>query len=122
MERIRLVSGVSDRLLELIPGVGLLSSLILLSGVLSGSERSRELIGVAWVFTPFLISLAAQLLLNPEAARKWGGFQNRCELYFSTLETGILGIQSGLNPELLSERMRVRIQTGRTWNENQPAR
>jgi len=37
------------------------------------------------------------------------------EQYFSTLESGISGIQSGLNPELLSDRLRIRIQTGNSW-------
>jgi flagellar motor component MotA len=115
MEQLQVFEDVLDRVLGLLPSVGLVSSLILISGVLSGSDRGREIIGMAHVFTPFLMTLGVQLLLDSEFGKMRNEFQLQFEQYFSTLESGISGIQSGLNPELLSDRLRIRIQTGNSW-------
>jgi flagellar motor component MotA len=115
MEQLQVFEDVSDRISGLLPSVGLVSSLILISGVLSVSDRGQDSIGMAQVFTPFLITLGIQLLLDSEIGKKRNELSLKFEQYFSTLESGISGIQSGLNPELLSDRLRVRIQTGNSW-------
>jgi flagellar motor component MotA len=64
MEQLQVFEDVLDRVLGLLPSVGLGSSLILISGVLSGSDRGQDLIGMAQVFTPLLMTLGVQLLLD----------------------------------------------------------
>ncbi len=115
LEQLQVMDDVSQRFTGLVPSLGLFSSLILISGVLSGSDRGPDLIGVAQVFTPFLLTLGVQVLLDSAFGKMQAELRIEFEHYFSTLESGISGIQSGLNPELLSERMRVRIQAGRVW-------
>lgn len=113
MEGLRDLSDSLDRFLSQIPGLGLLSSLILMSGVLSRPERSKDLIGIAHVFLPFLIALGVQMLLDSEIGKRWNEARTRMDHYYAVLEAGVSGIQSGMNPELLSDRLRARIQTGR---------
>ncbi|MBU6153550.1 MAG: hypothetical protein KGP28_04540 [Bdellovibrionales bacterium] len=117
MEALRMATDSADRFLGQVPSVGLMSSLILMIGVLATPDRSRDLIGVSQAFVPFLITIGLQMLLDSEFGKKWEEIRMRNEHYFDTLESGIAGIQSGLNPELLSDRLRARIQPGKTWAE-----
>jgi flagellar motor component MotA len=114
-ESIQILLEMSERFAGLVPATGLVSSLILLSGVLSAPDRPRELIGVAQTFIPFMITLALQVLLDSGLGKKFAELRVVSEQYYEILEIGVSGIQSGLNPELLSDRMRARIRTGLTW-------
>jgi len=113
--QIGIASETLDRFFGLIPSVGLVGSLILISGVLTSSARGSNSIGIAFVFFPFLLSLATQVILESHFAKKLRERQMESELYFSVLEEGVSGIQQGINPELLSDRIKARIQAGSKW-------
>jgi len=108
-DRFRGFSSRVDRLIGSIPGVGLVASLILISGVLSDSGKTPGVVGIAQIFTPFLMALVIQILLDAVVSRRLLHRKAEVALYFSTLEDGIFGIQSGLNPELLTERLLARL-------------
>ena len=112
------VASVLNRLSGFLPQVGLVQSLILISGILSQSTRSKDAIGVAQAFLPFLMSLVLQMILESFGAQAISMKRTENELYFSVLEEGVVGIQKGENPELVRDRIRARITPRPNWTES----
>jgi flagellar motor component MotA len=111
-------SRVLDRFSGYLTQVGLVQSLILISVILSQSQKSKDAIGVAQAFLPFLIALISQIVLDSFGSQFISEKRDECELYFSVLEAGIVGIQKGENPELVRDRIRARIDSKPTFKES----
>ncbi len=109
---------VLARLNGFLPQVGLVQSLILISTILSQAPRSKDAVGVAQAFLPFLISLVLQMVFESFGAQLISQKRSECELYFSVLEEGVVGIQKGENPDLVRDRIRARIDSKPSWAES----
>jgi flagellar motor component MotA len=105
-----------DHCLQIIPVVGLITSLFMIIEFLSLPKGSVAG-SIAVVFIPFVVSLIGQQLIQAFYQERLIVALDRCRLYFTLLEEGMNGIQDGLNAELLRDKMMGRIAENPKWTE-----
>ncbi len=118
MDLANLASDGLGRLTGLVPTVGLIQSLFLLAEILSPGNRPADLVGVSSVFLPFLVALVIQLIFETGFGRLISQRREEDQVYFVVLEEGLTGIQQGVNPDLLSDRIRARIEVNPRWKDS----
>jgi flagellar motor component MotA len=121
-ELFKILQDYLDRLLQVIPVVGLIASLFQIMDffLLTAAQKAATpaslaatapatALSIATIFIPFLISLLLQLIFQAVAQDKITRAQDRGRLYFSILEEGVGGIQDGMNTDLLKEKIHCRL-------------
>ena len=101
-----------DRMLQVIPVVGLIGSLFQIMDVLSSDHGS-----IAVVFIPFVFSLILQQVLQSLFLEKMVRSLDGARVYHLVLEEGIGGIQDGVNAELLRDKLKARLQDHVNWTD-----
>jgi chemotaxis protein MotA len=99
-----------DRVLQLVPVVGLIGTLAQIMDFLNHGTGS-----LAAAFIPFVVSLIVQLGLQAYALEKIIRSMDVTRLYFIILEEGVSGVQDAMNPELLGEKLRARLSENIKW-------
>ena len=115
-ELFTITQSYADRVFQAIPVVGLIGSLFQIMDFLIHSQGSgKGSIGV--VFIPFVLSLLAQLLLQSFLQERIIRAIDGSRLYYMVLEEGIHGIQDGVSPELLRDKLQSRLSVNIKWTD-----
>ncbi len=101
-----------DRVLQMIPVVGLIGSLFMMMDYFRAPSSALVL---SIVFAPFLVALFFQLLLQSFYQKQITDALDRGRLYFTIVEEGIIGIQEGLNADLLRDKIQFRLLRNPKW-------
>jgi chemotaxis protein MotA len=99
-----------ERILQLIPIVGLIGTLAQIMDYLAHGEGSLSV-----AFIPFIFSLLVQLCVQAYVMEHLIRAMDETRLYFSLLEEGVAGIQDAMNPELLKEKLKARFSENIKW-------
>ena len=110
-EQFSLLQNFLDRVLLMIPVVGLLGSVL---------QLMHQPVSLASAFVPFLIALVAQLLLQALVQENLNESKRRSHLYYALLTEGISGIMDGVTAEFIREQLAARMGLGYQARPGQP--
>ena len=114
-ELIRTCEIYIERVLSLLPSIGLIPSLFILIDYLSHPDRIAPPGALPTVFFPFLASLTIQLIGTAWAGRLFDDIKESVKLYYVLMEEGISAIQDGMNSDILRDRLHARLDDVPAW-------
>jgi chemotaxis protein MotA len=106
-----------ERVLSLLPTVGLIPALFILIDYLSHPEKVQGSGSLPTLFLPFLLALFIQLVLTAWAGRFFDEIKESVKLYYVLMEEGVSAIQDGANAEMLRDRMHARLADAPVWTD-----
>jgi chemotaxis protein MotA len=116
-ELIRTCEVFSERVLSLIPVVGLIPSLFMIIDFLSHPEKVPAPGSLPTVFLPFLLALVMQLLGTAWSGRFFDEIKESVKLYYVIMEEGVSAIQDGVNSEMIKDRLNARLADSPKWSD-----
>ena len=116
-ELIRACEIFSERVLSLLPTIGLIPSLFILIDFLTHPEKVPSPGSLPTLFFPFLLSLFLQLVGTSWTGRFFDEIKESVKLYYVLMEEGVSAIQDGANAEVLRDRLQARFRDTPVWND-----
>lgn len=117
-ELIRTAESFLERLNSLLPTLGLLPCLFMIMDFLNQGKSSATINSLPTVFIPFALALLIQMVLSAWSGRFFDQLKEDVKLYYVIMEEGVSGIQDGMNPELLKDKLRARFVQNPKWSES----
>ena len=115
-ELFQMLQSYFDRVAQFIPAVGLVGSLFVMMDYFKASSASGTAT-LSLLFVPLLLALLMQFVVQSIFQKYITDALDRSRLYFTLMEEGILGIQEGLNAELLRDKMQFRLLKNPKWTD-----
>ncbi len=100
-----------ERVIALIPLVGLVPTLVLFGSILMRLGAT----GFGLAFVPFGLMLFLQLILEAAFGGRFEFLRNEVRIHYELLEEGLTCIQDGVTVELVGDRLRSKVQVNPRW-------